>query len=139
MEDKSMKRAVVKVMTRTEAKNGRLLIRGAGPHGEVEIDFPGEVAIPLIGALFALSPVLAKVSASGTRPTFQMAGFELKKTTEPDVARLYLRCASPVLSGPATQMIDLGFSLSWDQVAEMGEKLAAAAKSRTPEPPRLRN
>lgn len=123
----------MKIITATEATDeGTLIVKGSGRRGDTEVELPGEAAEMLIASLIALRPKLSKVSPSGSRPSFQMAGFELRDTNEPGTLRLYMRCALPASAAPDAEIVDIGFSISWDQVAEMGEKLSEAAKKRPP-------
>jgi hypothetical protein len=128
-------RVSMTVINQSEASDdGKFIIKGAGRRGAVEVELPGEAAQMLIASILVFLPKLSKRSASGTRPSFQMAGFELKSTNDPTgLLNLYIRCAAPA-SG-SSEVLDIGFTLSWEQVAEMGSKLVEVAKSRKPEPP----
>src|SRR4051812_37559839 len=106
-------RVSMTVVNQSEASDdGKLLIKGSGRRGDVQVELPGEAAQMLIGSIIAFLPKLAKASASGTAPSFQMAGFVLKETNDPlGSVRLYLHCAVP--AGGPFEKVDLGFSLSW--------------------------
>jgi hypothetical protein len=133
-------RVSLSIITQSEATDeGKFIIKGSGRRGALAVELPGEAASQLITSLLAFLPKLSKASLSGTKPSFQMAGFEVKETSEPGMVRLYLRCAIPADSPPDTEVIDIGFALSWDQMAEMGEKLSATAKKRPQATPRIRN
>jgi hypothetical protein len=128
-------RVSMTVINQTEASDkGKLIIKGAGRRDDIEVELPGEAAQMLIASIVAYLPKLAKVSASGTSPRFQMAAFELSSTNDPTgLLCLSIRCAVPAAG--SFELLDLGFVLSWDQVAEMGSKLVAVAKDRKLEPP----
>jgi hypothetical protein len=132
-------RVSMTVINQSEATDdGKILITGAGRRGQVQVELPGEAAQMLIASILLFLPKLAKRSTSGTKPSFQMAGFELKSTNDPTgLVDLSIRCAVPA-SG-SFEVLDVGFSLSWEQVTDMGSKLVAAANNRKPEPPPTRN
>lgn len=132
-------RVAMTVIIESEATDeGKFLVRGNSRRGKLEVEIPGEAANMLISALIASLPKLSKRSGSGTRPSFQMAAFELRETNDPETVNLYLQCAAPT-SRPDAETVEVAFSMSWDQLADMGPKLADAANKRPPRHPQTIN
>lgn len=125
------------VITACEATDdGRLVLRGSGQDGAATVVLPGEAAPNLMLSLHALMQKLAKVSAGGTAPAFEFGAWTLAATTDPNLVRLIVTCQMPPEAGPDTQGLPIGFSMTWPQVAELGEKLSRTARRRRPTQPR---